>query len=104
MNSIKAALHRELLSFEHKEHKEDLGRQLFEKVLEKKRRQDEKIKLLFQISVLSLLVLALFFAFSISHTIKISDYQIGLTAMSVLAILIFVDICQKMLGFMVWRK
>ena len=104
MNTIKYALKKGLLKYEDRDVQRSLGIMLFEKVLEKRRRREERIKLCFQCAVFVLLSAFLFFAYLFSLTAVIRVPQAIMNALLTIVFIIFMDICSKVLGFIPRRK
>ncbi len=98
MNSIKQALEKDLSRHEDGPAKAQLSHMLFQRILQKKQKQDEKIK------ILMLLIILLFFIFSGPFSVRMPELQTIISCLLVLAVLIFTDICLKMLGVLYWWK
>lgn len=99
MSLIKQVLENERARHDHEAEKAAVNRMLFEKMIEKKKRQNEKFALLFQFSVCLLLIVFLVLLFSFST--GIGDYRNITFAIVLFSVLLLAQVCQKFMGFLV---
>lgn len=97
MSSVKQILEKDIRQMQLDGHKRELSRRLVEKMIEEKRRQDEKYRLLLQGTVLASLIAFLLYVFIYMN--DYTTYQNVFTG-SVLALtLLFAHICQRAMNF-----
>lgn len=96
MSSIKQALEKDIARIVPDEEKRQITRMLFEKMIEKRRRQDEKYRILVQGTFLVAMVVLLLYIFV--KVPAIADYQTLLTGFILGLVLYFGHICQKALA------
>ena len=96
MSSVKQVLENDIRQMHLDGHKRELGRLLVEKMIEEKRRQDEKYRLWLQGTVLA--SLTAFFLYVYFCTKDIGAYQTTFTGAILALALFFAHVCQKILS------
>jgi hypothetical protein len=104
MNTIKKVLQNELNKHQDHPMQATISNALFERLLEKKRRRDQKIRLCLQGFVFLLIVGFLCFVFLFSFTHVMPDTQTVINILLLLAFLVLMDLCHKILGLITWRR
>jgi hypothetical protein len=98
MNSIKEILDRQVQVHDDSAGKAEMSRLLIEKIIEKKKRQDEKFAFLFQLFVFLLLLVFLFFIFR--FCVHIEEYHTITMVLVLGSTLLFTQVCQKFIGLL----
>jgi hypothetical protein len=104
MDTIKNALQKELITYEDHRKQVLIGDKLFGRLLEKKRRRELRIRLCLQACVLLLMLAFLCFIFLFPDMPVLPAPQISTRILLLLAFLVFMDTCQRILACITWRK